>query len=69
MSEWIKCDDELPPQYIEVLVYGSKRLPYSVASMQETDQWGKPCWYTKTSSEECAIYPPKYWMPLPKSPI
>jgi hypothetical protein len=66
--EWISVDDRLPEAYTDVLVCGSKRLKFAVANRQENDQWGKPCWYGSSCSEEFTIYPPKYWMPLPSAP-
>lgn len=66
--DWISVDERLPDAYTDVLVNGSKRLPFAVASRQETDQWGNPCWYSSSCSDQFSIYPPKYWMPLPPPP-
>lgn len=53
-----------PKDGTEVLVCGSKRLPYAVAHYDRRDG----LWYLETCSDTVSIYSPTHWQPLPPLP-
>lgn len=62
MSEWRPITTA--PEDTRVLVYGAKRLEWAVAMYTHRDGW-----QVESCSEWWPIHPPKFWMPLPKSPL
>ncbi|WP_225104427.1 DUF551 domain-containing protein [Pseudomonas aeruginosa] len=61
MSEWKSI--ETCPKDTLVLLYGAKRLEFSVGMNHSRDGW-----VSDSTAEFLSMYTPTHWMPLPKRP-
>lgn len=77
MSEWIKCEDEMPDPYVECLIWPVPDfgIEIHVATYNPSGvsrQKNQPGWYVDTYLQnfgnESKMVSVTHWMPLPSPP-
>lgn len=63
-DEWISVEDDMPADFVDVLVYGADNLETYEIAWQESDD---PHWY-ETGGNQNPIRYVTHWQPLPKPP-
>lgn len=63
MSEWIKCSERMPEDYLPVLAFFdglTTRLVYFDSTSK--------CWWLADNPSYIGDFSPSHWMPLPPPP-